>query len=165
MRIIEEVNTDILLLEFENLMSNAKFKNQMNKINQVSIQKRQSTHLDNELSESCGELTKERGLKDTDFDVCVSLIKNTHIEKIIKKLKLVRTRINRLKPGTCYIWHKDPSTRIHIPLEINEGSFMIVANDKINMKLGYAYEINTTQMHTAVNSGTTDRYHIIGCVY
>ena len=165
MRIIQEINIDVLLLEFENLMNNVKFKNQMNKKNQVSIQKRQDTHLDAELSESCGELTKERGLKDTDFDMCVSLIKNTYIESIIKKLNLVRTRINLLKPKTCYTWHKDPSTRIHIPLEINKGSFMIVANDKINMKSGYAYEIDTTKMHTAVNAGSTDRYHVVGCVY
>jgi len=165
MRIIEEINTDILLLEFENLFNDTQFKNQMNKKNQVSIQKRQDASVEVELSESCGELTKEKGLRDTDFNISINLIKNTYIESIIKKFKLVRTRINRLKPGTCYIWHKDPSTRIHVPLEINEGSFMVVADDKIDMKLGYVYEIDTTKMHTAINSGTTDRYHIVGCVY
>lgn len=166
---LKEVDIDVLVDEFNFL-----FKSILLDKDQVSLQKRAQTPTKLELTESCGSLTydiikdkkvrKNVELKDTDFNQVVKILKNTYIEELIEEFKLFRTRLMCLKSKTCLTWHDDYSQRVHIPLITNDKCFMVIENTKINLESGYAYQVDTTKMHTAVNASLENRYHIVGCV-
>lgn len=60
---------------------------------------------------------------------------------------------------------KSPSAqfphKIHIPLKTNEEAFFYANGKPIHMESGKAYEVNNNQLHWAINSGDTDRIHLI----
>ena len=166
---LNEIDLTTLIEEFSFLLKD-KLVN-----NQVSLQKRYQTPNELELIEGCGSLTyniiggkkirKEVELKDIEFNQVVKLLENTYIKELIEKFKLFRTRLMCLKPKTCLTWHNDYSQRIHIPIVTNDKCFMVIENTKISLKAGYAYQVDTTKMHTAINASLENRYHIVGCVY
>jgi len=165
---LKKIDVDTLIDEFNFLLKD-KLVN-----NQISLQKRLETPSDLELRESCKSLTyniidgkkvpKDIELKDIEFNKTVSLLRNTYIEEIIEEFKLFRTRLMCLKPLSCLTWHDDYSQRIHVPIITNDKCFMVIENSKINLEIGYAYQVDTTKMHTAINASLENRYHIVGCV-
>lgn len=85
------------------------------------------------------------------------------INNFIKKYDLVRTRVLILRPKECYTWHKDKSTRLHIPVTTNESCFLLVDNTSIHLPAdGTIYEVDTTLYHTALNASRENRIHIVG---
>jgi len=78
---------------------------------------------------------------------------------------MYRTRVMRMKPKTCYTYHRDRTKRMHIPLVTNEKCMFII--DDIVYRYpanGKSYLIDTTLRHTAINASFEDRIHIVGCV-
>lgn len=66
--------------------------------------------------------------------------------------------------------------RVHIPMVTNEQCFFQFWNGRpeantqsivrsYHMEVGKAYEVNTSNYHSAVNFGTEFRYHLIGVKY
>ena len=107
-----------------------------------------------------------KDLKHIEFEFNVPLYDNIqYTNSVIKDLKIHRTRLMRLRPHTCYSYHKDASQRIHIPIVTSVNCFIIV-DDILNRYPadGSSYLINTRKMHTAVNASNNDRWHIVGCV-
>lgn len=51
--------------------------------------------------------------------------------------------------------------KIHIPIQTNEQTYFYVESIKYKLKAGWAYEVNNSVMHSAVNNGETDRIHLI----
>lgn len=89
-----------------------------------------------------------------------------YINSILRSLGMSRTRVMKLKPKTCYSYHKDSSQRIHIPLITNEKCFFVIENEVIRLPAdGNYYVIDTRKMHTFVNASFEDRIHIVGCLY
>ena len=43
-----------------------------------------------------------------------------YINSIMQEHKLTRTRLMRMKPKSCYLWHNDLTKRLHIPIETHE---------------------------------------------
>lgn len=85
------------------------------------------------------------------------------INSIIDHYDLVRTRVMKMKPKTCYYWHKDVTKRLHIPVVTHEHCFLIVDGEQIHLPAtGDDYIIDTTKMHTAMNCSKIDRIHIVG---
>lgn len=169
---LKKVDIDVLVDEFNFLLKDIllhKFQDQL------SLQKRAQTPSELELTESCGSLTydivdgrkvrKSVELEDTEFNQVIKILKNSYIKELIEEFKLFRTRLMCLKSKTCLTWHDDYSQRVHIPLITNDKCFMVIENTKINLESGYAYQVDTTKMHTAVNASLENRYHIVGCVY
>jgi hypothetical protein len=55
-----------------------------------------------------------------------------------------------------YVPHK-----LHIPIQTNEGCFFFLESKKHHFKEGIAYEVNNGKKHAVINSGETDRIHLI----
>ena len=79
-------------------------------------------------------------------------------------LKMFRTRIMIMKPKTCLSIHQDPAKRIHIPIETNENSFLMIDQYAHHLFAdGSAYLCDTTRPHTAINAGLDgNRMHLVG---
>jgi len=106
----------------------------------------------------------------------------TEVEKVINRYpQYYRWRLLRLSPKNTYSVHKDGeqnqnNLRLHIPLQTNEGCFLcfyvtVPLNQTYSMvkhehlETGKSYVVDTTNFHTAVNYGDTQRYHIVGVRY
>ena len=94
-----------------------------------------------------------------------------YTNKLIKQLKMFRTRLMLLKPKSCLSWHYDPGMRIHIPLYGDSDSFHIIEDNDGNKVVhqieptGGAHLMNTEVYHSGINlSMDVDRCHIVGCV-
>lgn len=88
-----------------------------------------------------------------------------YINSILEEHNLCRTRVMKMKPKTCYYWHKDSTKRLHIPIVTHEHCFLILENEgRIHLPAdGTAYVVDTTQHHSAMNCSKIDRTHIVGC--
>ena len=107
----------------------------------------------------------------TEEDFIIPLFKEMkYTNKILKELKMFRSRLMLLLPKTCLSWHKDPSMRIHIPLSGDSDSVHIIEDIRKNKQVhqiakGEAHLMNTEVMHSGVNlSRKVERLHIVGCV-
>ena len=70
-------------------------------------------------------------------------------------------RIVRLNPTQCLSWHRDVSQRIHVPIEQNFGSMLVVDDQVHKLSVGNTYLVNTTLMHSAFNGGFEPRYNLL----
>tara|TARA_B110000908_G_C10133631_1_gene393400 strand:+ start:63 stop:533 length:471 start_codon:yes stop_codon:yes gene_type:complete len=96
-------------------------------------------------------------------EYCVPLFDIPYINGIMKEHKLLRTRLMRMKPKTCYYWHNDSTKRLHIPIVTHEHCFLLVDGVQTHLPAtGQAYVVDTTKMHTAFNASKIDRIHIVG---
>ena len=103
---------------------------------------------------------------ETEKDFNVPLFDIPYINSILKENNLVRTRIMKMKPKTCYYWHHDKTKRLHIPIQTHEHCFLLLDNDRIHPPAdGTAYEVDTRLNHTALNCSKIDRIHIVGVIH
>jgi len=74
-----------------------------------------------------------------------------------------------MRARRCFSWHHDDTARIHIPVTVNPGSFLVIDDRVVRLAPGRAYWVDTTRDHTAVNAGlpdeTPDRIHLVGCTH
>lgn len=154
---------------------------------QLSIQHRSGTiDIEKQLVESTGSLDLdfknfdpatmsrpnvipvEKKYKQKDFCLTPIFFKDTPIEdlndKLYKKYNASRGRIMNLGGKECLSWHYDESPRLHIPIKIHTGSFMILEDNVYTFEIGKAYIVDTTKMHTAVNAAFFNRIHIVYCL-
>ena len=86
-----------------------------------------------------------------------------YINGLMLGFDMTHTRAMILKPKTCYSYHKDRSKRIHIPVYTNEDCWLILNKRVFHTPAnGNYYVVDTTNMHTAVNTSQEDRLHILG---
>jgi hypothetical protein len=113
-------------------------------------------------------IPKEKRLKQEDFVETPDFFKNTPIQNLNsvlgKKYRIMRGRIMNMSHKSALTWHYDESPRLHIPIKIHEGSFMILEDQICRFEIGKTYIINTTKMHTAVNASLDNRIHIVYCL-
>ena len=87
-----------------------------------------------------------------------------YINSILEEHNLVRSRVMRMKPKSCYYWHRDRAKRLHIPVITHDHCFLLLEDKKVHLPAdGTAYVVDTTQYHTALNCSKIDRIHIVGC--
>ena len=94
----------------------------------------------------------------------VNLFEFPYINSIMDEHNLCRTRIIKSKPKSCFLWHKDPRKRLHIPVVTNEHCFLLLEKDgRIHLPAtGEAYVVDTTQHHTQIKASREERIHIVG---
>jgi hypothetical protein len=86
-----------------------------------------------------------------------------YLNGLLSGFGMTHTRAMILKPKTCYSYHKDRSKRIHIPVYTNEDCWLILNKTVFHAPAdGNHYIVDTTNMHTAVNTSQEDRLHILG---
>lgn len=78
-----------------------------------------------------------------------------------------RARVIRLSPNTESLWHRDAPdwlyyVRMHIPIETNENCYFECEEGRQHLPAdGSVYLLNVNRMHKVINSGLTNRYHIV----
>jgi hypothetical protein len=104
-------------------------------------------------------------------------LKGTAFETVVDAYpQYYRWRLMLLPGNTNYSIHSDSSDpnklnkRIHIPIVTNPGCYMIFfgtdqTKHLYHMEAGSVYEADTTGMHSAINFGNTNRYHLVGVRY
>lgn len=111
---------------------------------------------------------KETVYEESDFNKLCSQFKNTLFEDVYveldKKYHLGRTRIMKSKPRTCLSWHTDYTPRIHFPMQTHEGCFMVIDNEIKHLEQEKWYYTNTTVPHTAFNSSSSPRTHLVATI-
>lgn len=116
------------------------------------------------------------------FNKVNEYLKGSYIENCINRYPdFYRWRLMKLIPRATYSIHHDglpfrENIRLHIPIITNPQAFLTfydlapqhdttVTVHHANLKVGHSYEVNTTGLHTAVNYGMHDRYHMVGVKY
>lgn len=109
-------------------------------------------------------------------------IQGTYIHELIQRYPdFYRWRLLKLSGRSTYSIHPDgmgtqTNLRLHIPVTTNPGCFLAFYETMplhghsqtvthYQLRPGNSYQMNTTKLHTAVNYGITDRYHIVGVRY
>jgi hypothetical protein len=78
-----------------------------------------------------------------------------------------RIMLARLPAGAFIAPHTDGDARgsrphkIHVPILTNPDAYFFVNDGRYHFEEGRAYEVNNSTRHAAVNSGKTDRIHLI----
>lgn len=103
--------------------------------------------------------------KEAESDFIYPIVKDAdYLYSLLQQYDMFRTRIMSMS-NKHYSWHADGTPRIHIPLiSDTETNFMVVEDTVIRMEPGLVYWVDTTRKHTYVNTDTTYRVHIVGCV-
>jgi hypothetical protein len=116
------------------------------------------------------------------FNKINEYLESTYIAECIRRYPdFYRWRLMKVIPRATYSIHPDglpfrENIRLHIPVVTNSKAFLtfydVMPGDGVtvtvhhaNLKAGNSYEINTTNLHTAVNYGEHNRYHIVGVKY
>lgn len=108
----------------------------------------------------------DKNCTEKDFNIIHKNFKNTEFERIVNDFNLVRSRIMLLHNNKCYSIHRDASWRLHIPIKTNPDCSFYFPDHKEHFYLeeGKVYKINTTERHTFLNAGDSNRIHFIGCL-
>ena len=86
-----------------------------------------------------------------------------YVNDFMKKYEMTHTRVMKLLPKTCYSYHKDKSKRIHVPVTTNPHCWILIEEQISHLPAnGSHYVVDTTKMHTAINSSHEERTHILG---
>lgn len=81
--------------------------------------------------------------------------------------KWIRGEVATLMPGVELGWHRDPQwfhdrcVRLHVPIITNTGCVQLWEGTEFHMEIGRLYELNNRILHSARNSGTEPRTHLI----
>jgi len=113
-------------------------------------------------------LSEDRRLTQEQFTETCDLFKGTVIEEVNEIIKEqyggVRGRILSLPPKYSMTYHYDESPRIHIPIKINEKTFMVLEKTCYWFEVGNSYYVDTRKWHTAVNASVDSRIHLVYCL-
>ncbi len=107
---------------------------------------------------------------EADYSMLTEPFRGTVIERILQNLPFEhgRTRLMLMKPKSCLSMHADPTRRYHFAITTNPGCYMAGMTGETGTLHhipadGKLYELDAHLTHTAINSGDTDRVHLVIC--
>jgi hypothetical protein len=174
---VELINSDIDAVALHNDLSKLLADHDLYYQNQISI-----TSVMGDDDWTCSIGRNNLKFKERYYSTINKSLENTYMHSIIERYpQYYRWRVLKLLPKTTYSVHDDfngvdDNLRLHVPITTNQDSFLCFfagmpssgSEVKVayeHLELGKSYEVNTTGLHTAVNYGTTDRYHLVGIRY
>lgn len=110
------------------------------------------------------------GTKEVEFSEFNGELEGSYLGHVYKTLNglspvpIVRMRLMRMLPKTCYSMHVDDSPRIHIPIVSNRQSFLVFQeHGAFHLPAdGSTYWVNTMQSHSAMNGDENEaRIHLL----
>ena len=178
MKLVEVLDTNIDVSRLREEISSLMIRYDLTLLTQVSLT---SLTGDNDWYSANGKISNLK-YPERYFKSINEGIKDTYLEECIKRYKdFYRWRILKLSPKQSYSIHSDGdgvnnNIRLHIPIITNDLAFLAFYDQLPNhqqtskvyyehLPVGASYRVNTTHLHTAVNYGTTDRYHLVGVKY
>ncbi len=121
--------------------------------------------LNNYLNACGGGFTAEQ---EKSFNTLHSFYKNTYMEELLLKFdfSVFRLRWMILFGKGCYSFHRDWTTRVHIPIITNAQAYLIFKEPTkaYHLSVGKTYLVDTTQTHSGMNGHNEWRVHLVGCV-
>lgn len=89
---------------------------------------------------------------------------NFVISKFIRDHNLCRTRLLKIPQKSCYSYHMDGFKRVHLAVYTNVNCFFVIEDNIYRIPSdGFAYLVDTTKLHTFVNSDKKlERIHLVG---
>jgi len=107
-------------------------------------------------------------LSDYDFTIMCNQFKGTTFETVYNMLNqkyiLGRIRLMNLKPKTCLSWHVDDTPRLHYPIITQEGCFLVIEDEVIQLPANKWHIADTTKKHTAFNGSKSSRVHLVAVI-
>ena len=115
------------------------------------------------------EAVRDIPIDESKYTELVSDFHNTYFEEVYnilkKKFKLGRVRILLKEPRSTLSWHRDPESRLHVPIITNLGCRMVIDNVAQHMPADGTVTItNNTKYHNFFNGGEEARIHLVACV-
>jgi hypothetical protein len=115
------------------------------------------------------EVVRDIPVAEYKYTQLVSDFHNTYFEEVYnilkKKFKLGRVRILLKEPRSTLSWHRDPESRLHVPIITNLGCRMVIDNVAQHMPADGTVTItNNTKYHNFFNGGEEARIHLVACV-
>lgn len=111
------------------------------------------------------KLPEHKRLQQNQFTETCNLFKGTIIEDVNEIVKDtyggMRGRILSLPPKYSMTYHYDESPRFHIPIKVNEKTFMVLDKSCYWFEVGNSYYVDTRNWHTAVNASLDNRIHLV----
>jgi hypothetical protein len=103
------------------------------------------------------------------FTEFVPKFRGTYFEEVHQTLTALfpigRMRVLSKGLYNCNSWHRDPETRLHIPVISNPGSLFIVNHHCTHLPAdGSVYFTDTRGYHTALNGGLYERVHLVAAL-
>jgi len=107
-------------------------------------------------------------LTELDFTRLVSVFNNTVFEEVYNTLKenfsVGRIRLMKMPPHICMSWHDDTSPRLHYPIKTKTGCMMIIEDEVMHIPENEWWMTDTTKYHTALNSSSETRIHLVAAI-
>ncbi len=107
---------------------------------------------------------------EADYSTITEPFRGTAIERILENLPFEhgRTRLMLMPPKSCLSMHADPTRRYHFAIATNPGCYMAGMNGAAGTLHhipadGRLYELDAHLTHSAINSGDSDRVHLVIC--
>ena len=119
------------------------------------------------------EVIRQQKLDEREYDTFIPEFEHTYFKEVYDTLRdyvfnwdavLGRVRLLKSKPRTCLSWHRDPESRIHVPLVTNIGAKLVIEDEVKHLPVGRAWYTNTTYYHNQFNGGETDRVHFVASI-
>ena len=115
------------------------------------------------------EVVRDIPVAENKYTQLVPYFQNTYFEEVYntlkKKFKLGRVRILLKEPRSTLSWHRDPESRLHVPIITNLGCRMVIDNVAQHMPADGTVTItNNTKYHNFFNGGEEARIHLVACV-
>lgn len=118
-----------------------------------------------------GDLSQYKGMKQEDFSNINSFFRGSYTEYVYedlnKKYGVCRARFLTMdKLIRAYSYHRDPTPRIHIPLQTTDLSMFYIEEKMYRLpNVGSTYWVDTTKNHSALHlSREQNRIHFVVCL-
>ena len=115
------------------------------------------------------EYVRAKKINESAYTEFVKDLEHTYFKEVYdtlaKKFKLGRVRILLKEPRSTLSWHRDPESRLHIPIITNPGCLMVIENVAKHLPAdGSAWITNNIKYHNAFNGGEENRVHLVACL-
>lgn len=107
--------------------------------------------------------------KESQYKFFIKKFENTFFHALYKQVSEVsplpigRVRLMKLKPKTCYSFHRDNSIRYHLAINTNPECYLLFKDSGLfHVPMdGQIYGTNTLLEHTAMNCSDQERIHLV----
>ena len=115
------------------------------------------------------EYVRAKKINESAYTEFVKDLEHTYFKEVYdtlaKNFKLGRVRILLKEPRSTLSWHRDPESRLHIPIITNPGCLMVIENVAKHLPAdGSAWITNNIKYHNAFNGGEENRVHLVACL-
>ena len=116
------------------------------------------------VEEACEDLVPEKAFSEFNPDFTGTYFEEVH-GQLATRFLVNRMTVLSKSLYNCDSWHRDPETRLQIPIVYSPGSLFVVNHHVTHLPAdGSVYFTDTRGYHKALNGGETRRVHIVAAL-